>query len=132
MFAWTSHFTQNTLMFSHSMQGYPHGGIDPALVQYGGGLPYGMQNGSAGGINPLDPPPLSGGNNPLLTIGAAAAAAAAGGQLHGGQLPGPPLPNGTVSGAPPLTNALAAAPLPISASATDAGGSFFSATHPDC
>ena len=103
------------------MQGYPHGGLDPALVQYGGGLPYGMQNGSAGGINPLDPPQLSGGNNPLLAIGAAAAAAAAGGQLHGTQLPGPPLANGTVSGTPPLTNALAAAPLPISASATDAG-----------
>lgn len=99
------------------MQGYPHGGLDPALVQYGGGLPYGLQNGSAGGINPLDPPQLSG-NNPLLAIGAAAAA---GGQLHGAQLPGPPLANGTVSGAPPLTNGLAAAPMPISASATDAG-----------
>jgi hypothetical protein len=115
------------------MQGYAHGGIDPALVQYGGGLPYGMQNGSAGGINPLDPPPLSGSNNPLLAIGAAAAAAAAaGGQLHGAQLPGTPLPNGTVSGAPALTNALAAAPLPISASANDAGVALFAPSwqHP--
>jgi hypothetical protein len=109
-------------MFLHFMQGYPHGGIDPALVQYGGGLPYGMQNGSAGGINPLDPPPLSGGNNPLLAIGAAAAAAAAGSQLHGAQLPGPQLSNGSVSGAAPLPKALAATPLPISAAATDAGG----------
>lgn len=100
------------------VQGYPHGGLDPALAQYGGGLPYGLQNGGAGGggVNPLGPPPLNGGTNPLL---AAAAAAAAGGQL----------PSRTGANVPALTSGLAAAALPMGGSGNDAAATAAAAAN---